>query len=217
MSLSNKEREDNIVLAVHLIMQSLGEPYEWQELDATTEKFADVYRTTWDDLVERGLVKPSTFDRYSLTGDGWIAGLKVVGLFDGLNFREKAGQLSKALKARVKNGREWGYADRTELASEAGLSEFFIYDAIGLAPDNVVCIGGGNFVRVATAVTINVSGSLNRRFQRILITKTVKPATGLNLIVVDSFDNLAGKKFRLRLPIHLANRRNNPSCCLDVF
>jgi hypothetical protein len=130
MSLSNKEREENIVLALGLMMRGLGEPYEWQEHYATAEKFADVYRTTWDDLVERRLVKASTFDRYSLTGDGWIAGLKVVGLFDDLNFREKAGKLSKALKARVKNGREWGYADRTELASEAGLSEFFIYDAI---------------------------------------------------------------------------------------
>jgi hypothetical protein len=130
MSLSNKEREGNIVLAIRLMMQDLGEPYEWQEHDAATEKFADVHRTTWDELVERGLVKASTFDRYSLTGDGWIAGLKVIGQFDDPNFREKAGKLCRALKARVKDGREWGCADRTELASETGLSEFFIYDAI---------------------------------------------------------------------------------------
>jgi hypothetical protein len=65
MSLSNKEREENIVLAVRLIMQDLGEPYEWQEHDATTEKFAEVHRTTWDDLLERGLVvKDSFFDQY---------------------------------------------------------------------------------------------------------------------------------------------------------
>ena len=56
ISLSKKEREENIVLAVRLMMQGLGEPYEWQEHDATTEKFADVYRTTWDDLVESGFV-----------------------------------------------------------------------------------------------------------------------------------------------------------------
>jgi len=130
MSLSNKEREENIFLAVRLMMQDLGEPYEWQEHDATTEKFAEVYRTTWDDLAEWGLVKARTFGRYSLTGDGWIAGLKLVGLFDDVIFREKTGKLSKALKATVKNGREWGCADRMELASATGLSEFFIYDAI---------------------------------------------------------------------------------------
>ena len=131
MSLSNRDREDNIVVALRLLMQDLGEPYEWQVHDAGPEKFSDVHHTTWDELVERGLVK-RTFGRYSLTGDGWIEGLKVTGLFDDLNFRKKAGQLSEALKARVKkNGRrEWGYADRTELASETGLPEFFIYDAV---------------------------------------------------------------------------------------
>lgn len=133
MSLSNEERKENIVLAVRPMMQNLGEPYrgyDAQEHEATTGKFADVHRTTWDELVERGWVKATSFDRYLLTGDGWIEGLKVTGQFDDLNFREKAGQLSKGLKARVKNEREWGHAHRTELASEIGLSEFFIYDAI---------------------------------------------------------------------------------------
>ena len=31
----------------------------------------------WDELLERGLVRETTFDQYSLTGSGWIAGLKV--------------------------------------------------------------------------------------------------------------------------------------------
>jgi hypothetical protein len=88
---------------------------------------------------------------------------------------------------------------------------------VGLALGNVKCIGGGNFVRVAAAVMINVSGSRNRRFQCVFITQTVEPATGVNLVFVNRFDNLAGKKFRLQIPIHLANRRNSPSCCLDVF
>ena len=68
MSLSNEAREENIVLAVRLMMQDLGEPYEWQEHDAKTDKFDGVHRTTWDELVERCFVKESTFDRYWLTG-----------------------------------------------------------------------------------------------------------------------------------------------------
>jgi hypothetical protein len=136
MSLSNRDREENIVLALRLLMEDLGEPYEWQEHDATTEKFSVVHPTTWDDLVEKGLVKRGTFDRYWLTGDGWIEGLKVTGLFDDLNFRKKAGQLSEALKTRVKKTgrREGAYADRTELASETGLPEFFIYNAVDIHP-----------------------------------------------------------------------------------
>jgi hypothetical protein len=87
----------------------------------------------------------------------------------------------------------------------------------GLALGNVVGIGGGNFVNVAATVLIDVRGSRNRRFQSILIAETVEPATGRNLVFVNRFHNLTGKEFRLRLSIHLANRRNNLSCCLDVF
>ncbi|MGH9630827.1 MAG: hypothetical protein ACRD7E_21140, partial [Bryobacteraceae bacterium] len=61
-------------LALELMMQNLGEPYEWQEHDARTPKFAAVYQTTWDELAE-GLVKGRSHDRYWLTGSGWIAGL----------------------------------------------------------------------------------------------------------------------------------------------
>lgn len=132
MSVSEKDRLDNIALALRLMMQDLGEPYEWHEHDAKTEKFEAVLRTTWEELAERGLVKPRTFDRYELTGPGWIAGLRIAGAFEDDDFRRKAGLLQKALKARIKpeNRDQWGSADRTELANETGLSEFFVYDAI---------------------------------------------------------------------------------------
>jgi hypothetical protein len=38
----------------------------------------------------------------------------------------------------------------------------------------------------------------------VLVAKTVWPATVLNLVFVNRIDNRAGKKFRLRLAIHLA-------------
>jgi hypothetical protein len=118
--------------ALRLLMQDLGEPYEWQEHDSQTPKFADVFRTTWDELAERGLVRPSSFDRYFLTGEGWIVGLKLTGRFEELELKERAGRLENALKSRVKetDRKQWGGADRSEIARETGLSEHFIYDAI---------------------------------------------------------------------------------------
>lgn len=132
MSVSEKARLDNIALALRLMMHDLGEPYGWQEHDAKTAKFEPVLRTTWEELAEQGLVNPRTFDRYELTGPGWIAGLKVTGAFEDDEFRRNAGLLQRALKARIKpeNRDQWGSADRTELANETGLSEFFVYDAI---------------------------------------------------------------------------------------
>jgi hypothetical protein len=102
-------------LAQGLMMQDLGEPYEWQEHDARTTKFAAVDRTTWDELVEQKLVKARSYDRYEMTGLGWIAGLKLTGRFGEPEFRRSAGALSASLKARVKAGnrQQWGSADRT--------------------------------------------------------------------------------------------------------
>jgi hypothetical protein len=132
MSRSDEQRRDNVSLALRLMMQDLGEPYERQFHDATASKFAGVDRTTWDELAEQNLVKAWTYDRYRLTGPGWVAGLKLTGKFKDPEFQQKAGKLSAALKAQVKatNRERWGHADRTGLARETGLSEFFIYDAI---------------------------------------------------------------------------------------
>jgi hypothetical protein len=132
MSQSDKKRRDNVCLAQRLMMQDLGEPYEWQEHDARAPKFTGVDRTTWEELAEQNLVRARCWDRYQLTGPGWIAGLRLMGKFEEPEFQRIAGALSAALKARVKanNRQQWGYADRTELAQEMGVSEFFIYDAV---------------------------------------------------------------------------------------
>jgi hypothetical protein len=116
MSVSEKARLDNIALALRLMMHDLGEPYGWQEHDAKTAKFEPVLRTTWEELAEQGLVNPRTFDRYELTGLGWIAGLKVTGAFEDDEFRRKAGLLQRALKARIKP------ENRTNGAAPTGLS-----------------------------------------------------------------------------------------------
>jgi len=114
------------------MMQDLGEPYERQFHNANTTKFAAVDRTTWDELTELNMVKARSYDRYQLTGPGWIEGLKLTGRFEDPEFQQRAGKLSAALKARVKasNRQQRGNAGRTELSRETGLSEFFIHDAI---------------------------------------------------------------------------------------
>ena len=130
MTLSKRDRLDSLALALRLMMDGLEEPYEWQEHDANCAKFAGVHRTTWQELDRRGLVKARTFDRYELTGPGWIAGLKATGRFQDPEFKKDVGRVAAALKAKVKGRSGPGFADRTELACDTGLSEFFIYDVI---------------------------------------------------------------------------------------
>jgi hypothetical protein len=130
MTLSKRDRLNNIDLALRLMMDGLEEPYEWQEHDARSAKFAAVHRTTWQELDRCGMLKARTFDRYELTGPGWIAGLKATGRIQDPEFKKKVGCLAAAIKAKVKGRAGPGFADRAELARETGLSEFFIYDAI---------------------------------------------------------------------------------------
>jgi hypothetical protein len=112
------------------MMDGLAAPYEWQEHDATSAKFTDIYRTTWEELISGRMVKARTFDRYELTAAGWLAGLKVTGQFEDPGFRKTAGHISAKLKAKVGGRTGWGFTDRTTLARETGLSEFIIYDVI---------------------------------------------------------------------------------------
>src|SRR4051794_12893584 len=91
MSLSDTERKRNIDLALTLLMQGLGSPFDWQEHDSTEPKFSGVHRTTWDELTERGFVRATTFDRYVLAPPGWIEALKLTGTFDSAAFKAKAG------------------------------------------------------------------------------------------------------------------------------
>ncbi len=134
MSKSPEDREQNRGLALHLMLEHLpaDRPYEWELVDGDVEPFSAVYPTTWRELTHRGLVKPFPFDRYLLTGNGWIEALQVTGELQSDALLEKAGRLSAALKNCVKaTGR---HADalvhRTKLSEETGLPWAWIYNAI---------------------------------------------------------------------------------------
>jgi hypothetical protein len=68
------------------MMHDLDQPFDWQEHDSTQGKFAGIHRTTWDELINRELVRATTFDRYVLMPLGWIEGLKLTGAFDDPEF-----------------------------------------------------------------------------------------------------------------------------------
>jgi hypothetical protein len=130
MSICNEDWENNIPQALHLMMHDLDSPFDWQEHDSTEAKFAGIHRTTWDEMIGRGLVRATTFDRYVLMPRGWIEGRKITGAFDDPAFKAKAGRLSGALKNRIKGRHDPQDADRNEIANETGLDEYFVYDAI---------------------------------------------------------------------------------------
>ncbi len=105
-------------------------PYDWVFFDGDEEPFSAVHPTTWRELERRELVRPWTFNRYGLTGPGWIAALKTAGQFDSRELKENAGRLSAALKGRVEGRKTDALVQREELERETGLPESLVYDAI---------------------------------------------------------------------------------------
>ena len=132
MTLSSDDRNENIRLALRLFLLELPEsrPYEWEEVHGDKEPFLDILPTTWTGLVRKGYVKDRGYNRYELTGPGWISALRITGLFNNKEFKEKAGKLRAALRTYAGDRRTNGRISRTELQSTTGLSEAFIYNAI---------------------------------------------------------------------------------------
>jgi len=134
MTKSIDDLRENLAMALRLIMECLpdGDPYYAADIDADVARFSEVYPTTWRELERRGCVKlwASPGNRYDLTPDGWIEGLRATGEFYGEETKEKAARLAAALKARIKGRRQDGWVHLTELPRETGLPEGWIFNAI---------------------------------------------------------------------------------------
>jgi hypothetical protein len=132
MTISKADRTENLELALRLMLENIpaDRPFEWEEFDGDLEPFTTILPTTWVALSRRGLVNARSFNRYQLTPDGWIAALRAAGHFRGPQMLENAGRLSAALKGTSRGDTKWGGTTRQELATDSGLDEAFVYNAI---------------------------------------------------------------------------------------
>lgn len=88
--------------------------------------------TTWIEFKKRYLIQEALpgSGYYTLSGSGWIAGLKLLNQFDTPEMKSRTGKLCAALKDRVKGRQYEQLVHVSEIASEADLSEDFVRDAI---------------------------------------------------------------------------------------
>jgi hypothetical protein len=136
MTLSKDVRHANLVRALEILLDDVGEGYHAQCLIAADDaKVAEVLPTTWAELVERGFVvrrDTNGPDLYTLTARGWTAALVVTGHLTRGDVPARLQQLVAALKATVKAvGRhEEGIADVSALAGAANASEDWALNAL---------------------------------------------------------------------------------------
>jgi len=96
-------------------------------------EFAEIFPTTWDDLVDNGWLHPyegRLSPLYSLTGSGWIAALKLVGQWDSDELKKNAADLSATLKRYVEKRKTDVQVTVAQVTTESGLEENWIRNAI---------------------------------------------------------------------------------------
>ena len=153
MTVSVQHRQENLEFAVRKMMERVGEQWFGGVLfDILDPELKDILPTTWASLERRWLVSKaqSTLDGhvyYQLTGGGWVDGLRLTGILQSTDLRERIIYLRAKLKDQVK-GRS-GDADVSipEFCSANGISRDWLWNVVesklleNFFPNDIVDIG----------------------------------------------------------------------------
>jgi len=78
MPLSQDTRERNFDDALIRMIEDVGEvvlsDFDF-DFEAISERYKDIYATTWDELMDRGYIAYRWVDTYDLTVAGWTKGI----------------------------------------------------------------------------------------------------------------------------------------------
>jgi len=132
MTLSRDARRKNLEDALLILMDDVGSQTFLTAFINERSLDSRILPTTWLELKNQYLVREAMYGSgyYTLTGSGWIAGLKLLNQFDTPEMKLRAGKLCAALKDRVKGRQYEQMATVGEIATKADLSEDFVRDAI---------------------------------------------------------------------------------------
>ena len=168
MTLSRDDLAKNLDDAILILMDNLhGRSALEAFIDERYDVDSRILPTTWRKLKEQYLVRQASNHRwlFTLSGHGWIRGLKLRGEFDTEEIKQNTGKLAAALKRKVKaiNRAHDQFTDVSEMANETGLSEVFVRNAIesdliralfGTKGAEWDTGGWGRFIRVPTEFRI---------------------------------------------------------------
>lgn len=131
MTLSTEARRQNLDEAILLLIGNLGNRSIFEVF--IEERVLDdrILPSTWDELKRRYLVRETNCRSiYTLSGPGWIVGLRLRNEFDTDELSAKTGRLCAALKDRVKSRKFNAVVRADQLAVDSGIEVAFIRNAI---------------------------------------------------------------------------------------
>jgi|GEM_PF-5299190 len=131
MTRSREDRVANLALALKLVAEEVGENALYRiDIDINSERYRQIYRTTWKEMLDRGLVEYFFIDTYHLTTVGWRKGVQLLKLNEEATFRQKMSRLAATLKDQVKERREEQYLHVSQAAQMTGLAEDLIWNML---------------------------------------------------------------------------------------
>ena len=96
-------------------------------IEINSQRYKDIYRTTWDELIERGYTSFLWLDSYNLTIVGWVEGILLLERHKEPAFAAILSILMATLKGRIKGrDEEEAYLMLSEAAALTGVSESLI-------------------------------------------------------------------------------------------
>jgi hypothetical protein len=132
MTLSKRERSENCLSAVALMLQQLGDNAIDECLfDPSAPIFQYIVPTTWSELRTDGLIEILTeTQQYRFTGLGWLHALEWAGQLDDKSLEVRAGRLFAAMKEYVKGRQKPVVVKLVELSQKAGIPEGIAFNII---------------------------------------------------------------------------------------
>jgi hypothetical protein len=121
------------VLALKLLLERLGDRaiYKCEVLN-DDPSFASILSTTWEDLVDVGMVQARpglNWCHYQLTAKGWLEALQLTGEFDSTEFQSRFGRLNATLNSLRTRSTE-GFEQVHVVAMQADVPEDWLFNIL---------------------------------------------------------------------------------------
>jgi hypothetical protein len=133
MTVSAKERAENHILLLNLLLNDLGtETILGTHFEIDKPPYDQIYPTTWQDFVDKAYIEIEKTGRRlcSLTGYGWLQALERTGRIEEV--KAETYKVMAAIKKRLTDGRnKEALVYSSEIAAESRVPEGLVENILG--------------------------------------------------------------------------------------
>jgi hypothetical protein len=167
MTLAQTERSDNVARALKSMLDRVADA-ALDEVSFSPTAHPEVLTTTWDELLAAELIERLPSGEYILTGRGWT------GRINDRGFEQRIEKLFGTLKGFVKGRRDSATVPLSELVTQTGLPEGFVFNIIeGKYMEELSKRRGASWVKPGRLVLIPVAFGIQPTDLRTLLDPAV--------------------------------------------